>query len=252
MGQLPQNVPIKDQPLSIDVPILMYHGVSKPSMTLAPYAIYANQLEQQLGELKRQKFVAVTFGQLLRIVLRQAPIPKKMVVLTFDDGDDTFLESALPLLQKFGMTATMFLVSERLGKPGYMDINGAREARAAGIEAGVHGLNHRDLCQCSDLELHEEIVLSKERLEASLGTALATFCYPYGHYRSTHYPMLVQAGYLGATAVFSTEPTVTHNCYAMRRIYPHQKDGPFRFRLKLSPLYLRWVAHRDRHRKTDC
>ena len=252
MDQLPRNAPIKDQPLSIDVPILMYHGVFRPGTALTPYGIYADQLERQLRVLKHNKFQTVTFGQLLRIVLRQAPRPEKMAVLTFDDGYIDFVECALPLLRKFGMTATIFLVHSRLGKPGFMDVNGVREAMKAGIEVGVHGLNHRDLCRCSEAELYEEIVVAKERLEASLGVSMPTFCYPYGCHRATHYEILASAGYLGAAAVFSAEPSVTHNRYAMRRVCPNQKDGPFRFRFKLSPVYLKWLAYRDRHRKVDC
>jgi peptidoglycan/xylan/chitin deacetylase (PgdA/CDA1 family) len=230
----------------------MYHGVFKAGTPVAPYGIGARQLEQQLRLLQQWQFQAVTFGQLLQIVLQKAPGPKKMVVLTFDDGDTTFAETTLPLLHQLGMTATIFVINGRFGQPGFMDVATVKEAMNTGIEVGVHGLNHRSVCRCSEAELYEEIVVAKQRLEASLATRLPTFCYPYGHHHPRLYPRLAQAGYLGAAAVFSREPTVTHNPYAMRRIYPHPGDGPFRFRLKLSPLYLKWVAYRDRHRQTEC
>jgi len=229
----------------------MYHGVMKAGTPIAPYGISADQLEQQLRVLQRLQYQTVTFGQLLRIVLQQAPRPKKMVVLTFDDGDATFSESTMPLLRQFGMRSTIFLISGRLGKQSFMDVASVNEAMTSGIEVGVHGLNHRSLGRCSETELYEEIVMAKEMLETCLAARLETFCYPYGHHQPRLYPMLAHAGYLGAAAVFSREPTVTHNPYAMRRIYPHSGDGLFRFRLKLSPLYMKWMAYRDRHRNTD-
>jgi peptidoglycan/xylan/chitin deacetylase (PgdA/CDA1 family) len=249
--RLPMDGPGKTQALSFDVPILMYHGVFKAGEQVKPYGIGVQQLEQQLRLLQKLKYQTVTVGELLKVVLRQAPKRGKMAVLTFDDGDITFAESALPLLRQFGMTATIFLVSGWLGQPGHMDASTVKDAMKAGIEVGGHSMNHPSLCGCSDAELHEELVVAKEKLESSVGTSLQSFCYPYGHHHPRLYPLLAMAGYLGAVSVFSREPTVTHNPFAMRRVHPHPGDGPFRFRLKLSPLYLKWVAHRDRNRKTD-
>jgi len=243
---------ISPRPLSINVPILMYHGVFKPGTLLPSYAIYDRQLEKQLELLRRLKYEILTFGQLLQIALGHAPAPaKKTVVLTFDDGESNFAEIVAPMLRRIGMTATMFLIAGRLGKPGYMDAGAVRDALAAGFEPGVHSMNHRPLCKCSENELHEEVFAAKQRLEDKLGLSMQSFCYPYGLYHPGMFPLLAEAGYLGAAAVFTNEPTVTNNPYAMRRIYPSSGDNLLRFRFKLSPLYLRMVAHRDRKRRTD-
>jgi len=229
----------------------MYHGVFKPGLPVAPYGISAGQLEQQLALLKKLRYQIVTFGQLLTIAGHQAPRPRRMAVLTFDDGDSTFTETALPLLRRFGMKATLFLIHQRLGQPGFMDASEAKQAIAEGIEVGVHSMTHPNLCQCSQEQLNQEIVESKVRLESTLGTSgLDTFCYPYGHHHPGLYPLLKRAGYRGAVAVFSRERTVTDNPYAMRRIHPHPGDSALRFRLKLSASYLKWVAYRDRNRQT--
>jgi peptidoglycan/xylan/chitin deacetylase (PgdA/CDA1 family) len=229
----------------------MYHGVFKPGLPVAPYGISAGQLEQQLALLKKLRYQIVTFGQLLTIAGHQAPRPRRMAVLTFDDGDSTFTETALPLLRRFGMKATLFLIHQRLGQPGFMDASEAKQAIAEGIEVGVHSMTHPNLCQCSQEQLNQEIVESKVRLESTLGTSgLDTFCYPYGHHHPGLYPLLKRAGYRGAVAVFSRERTVTVNPYAMRRIHPHPGDSALRFRLKLSASYLKWVAYRDRNRQT--
>jgi peptidoglycan/xylan/chitin deacetylase (PgdA/CDA1 family) len=116
-------------------------------------------------------------------------------------------------------------------------------AARQGIEIGSHGWHHKHLLECSDDELHEEIFSSRQQLR-EMGFDADFFAYPYGEFSTRIYHLLQKAGYLSATSIFSNEPTVTSNPFAMRRVYVHENDNQVSFRIKLMPLYQRYKAWR--------
>jgi len=116
------------------------------------------------------------------------------------------------------------------------------------MEIGAHGWAHRNLCDCSPAELQGEIVRSGEELQSRFSAGRQIFSFPYGAHSPTLFPLLQEAGYSGAVSIFSSQPTVTADPFSMRRIGIHSGDTALRFRLKLTPLYLRYVAWRDARR----
>src|SRR5262249_41132743 len=113
-----------------------------------------------------------------------------------------------------------------------------------GFEIGIHGWAHRDLTACTPEEIDEEVSRSRNYLQETFGLSADTFAYPYGKYSTRHFDLLRAAGYSGAVSIFSSESYVTSNPFAMRRIYVHSGDSLGRFRIKMSPLYLRYKAAR--------
>jgi peptidoglycan/xylan/chitin deacetylase (PgdA/CDA1 family) len=117
--------------------------------------------------------------------------PQRTVVLTFDDGYRSVYEAAFPLLERLGLTATVFLTVGR-GRTGpdnaLPSMNGRpmlrwREIRAmhkSGISFGAHTLTHPDLTTLTEARAREEIWESKARIEDALGAPVTCFAYPYG------------------------------------------------------------------------
>jgi peptidoglycan/xylan/chitin deacetylase (PgdA/CDA1 family) len=114
--------------------------------------------------------------------------PDRSVLITFDDGLRSVAEHALPALASTGMTATVFVVAGTLaphrdtprlcGPP--MDAGALREAAAAGLDIGAHGMTHRALSRLTASEAAWEVIESRTVLEDLLGRPIRAFAYPFG------------------------------------------------------------------------
>ncbi|HXD37338.1 MAG TPA: polysaccharide deacetylase family protein, partial [Rhodanobacter sp.] len=135
----------------------------------------------------------------------------RIAVITLDDGYVDNLDSALPILQRHGFSATCYLVSgsigrynqwdaERLGvrKP-LMSVEQLRRWHRGGMEIGAHSRSHPRLTQCDDAQLHDEIHGSRATLEDRLGAPVTQFCYPYGDADERVAGVVREAGFAAAT-----------------------------------------------------
>jgi peptidoglycan/xylan/chitin deacetylase (PgdA/CDA1 family) len=124
--------------------------------------------------------------------------------LTFDDGHDSNLQVAAPILQKHGLTARFFITAGWTGKrPGFMDFDELRELLSAGHSIGAHGWSHKLLTHCSDNELETELATARLTLEDGLGAAVTTMSLPGGRANSRVLAACRQAGY---SQIFTSEP----------------------------------------------
>jgi len=241
----------------MNVPILMYHAVEAGEPSGYGYAVSAAQFEEQLDAIQRAGFETISLKQLFDGLDGNAPLPRKPIVLTFDDAYRNVHQVAWPLMRDRAMTGTLFAVADHLGGSNEWDqakgmprleLMNAAELRSladAGWEIGSHGCRHLELAKVDESRQRDEIVRSRSQLESLLGTTPEFYAYPYGSYTEQVKEVLREAGYRGAVAMFSRTCSVTEDRYCMRRIMPHRGDSALSFRLKLSPLYLRYVAWRD-------
>ena len=100
------------------------------------------------------------------------------VRLSFDDGNASDVEVALPALIERGMTADFFVVAGRLGTPGNLDAGGVRALRAAGMRVGTHGMDHRSWRGLDDDELAVELVEAREAIAEAAGSAVDAAALP--------------------------------------------------------------------------
>jgi peptidoglycan/xylan/chitin deacetylase (PgdA/CDA1 family) len=124
-------------------------------------------------------------------MMRHEPLPGKPVILTFDDGYQDFLTAAVPILQPYGFSATVFLVAERIGGTADWDAEygepapllsweEVRRSREIGIEFGCHSSVHRPMTGMRLPELAEDAAWARAILQEGLGTPVTTLAYPYG------------------------------------------------------------------------
>jgi len=256
------------------VPVLMFHHVEEvPAAELEPPPLHPDSY------LSRRKLAAVldtlAYHGHHTLTLAEAAarsgagrhLPRRAVVLTFDDGCRCFRDHALPELTARGMTATLFAVSGELGgsnrwdrsagEPGGVGESGERgeagERRedlldaaalrglvAAGIEVGSHGRHHLDLTACDDATLAGEVAGSREELAAAIGTPVATFCYPYGRFDARVRAAAAVAGYAAATAIHGVSAARAGDAFALPRLPVNPRDGRFELLLKASGAYRWW------------
>ena len=117
------------------------------------------------------------------------------IVITFDDGCETDLSVAAPLLCKLNFDATFYITAGFLGRPGYLAANQLHELSNAGFEIGCHSMTHPYLSDLDDLQLHREIVEAKSRLEEIIGHPVQHFSCPGGRWSPAVAAMARRAGY---------------------------------------------------------
>jgi peptidoglycan/xylan/chitin deacetylase (PgdA/CDA1 family) len=156
---------------------LTFHGIGEPRRSL------------ERGEaevwLATREFESVLDSIALRTDVR----------VTFDDGNDSDLEHALPALRRRGLTATFFLVAGRLGAPGFLDEGGIRTLVAAGMAIGSHGMHHRRWRGLDDRALAEELVDARRLLEDVAERPVTEAACPFGSYDRRVLHTLRHCGY---------------------------------------------------------
>ncbi len=167
--------------------VLMYHSVEPYQAD--PYLVTVSppRFEQQMHWLARRGLRGASVRDVL--AARAAGAGKGLVGLTFDDGYTDFARHALPVLQRFGFGATVFVIAGRLGGDNAWDPEGprkplmsagqVRDLAQAGIEIGSHGLRHIRL-PAAQHALAEEVGGSRRILQEITGEPVGGFCYPYG------------------------------------------------------------------------
>jgi len=241
----------------MDLPILMYHAVEVGEPSGYGYAVPAGQFERQLDTIRRAGFQTISLRRLFDGLDGRAPLPRKPIVLTFDDAYRNVYQVAWPLMRERAMTGTLFAVADHVGgsnewdqakgKP-RLELMGVAELKSmadAGWEIGSHGSEHLELAKVDENQQRDEIFRSMSQLESLLGITPEFYAYPHGRYTEPVKELLRDAGYRGACSMFSKAGSVTEDPFCLRRIMPHRGDSALSFRIKLSPLYLRYVAWRD-------
>jgi peptidoglycan/xylan/chitin deacetylase (PgdA/CDA1 family) len=191
----------------------MYHNIAPVPRGLRVYRslfVSPGAFGRQMGLLHRLGYTGLSMTAAMPYLRGEQQ--GKVVVITLDDGYADNLQSALPVLQKYGFSATSYVVSgsigrfnawdaERLGirKP-LMTAQELRAWHAGGMEIGAHTRGHPRLTRCDDAQLHDEIHGSKADLEECLGAAVTQFCYPYGDVDDRVAAVTRDAGYVAATA----------------------------------------------------
>lgn len=102
------------------------------------------------------------------------------VLVTFDDGNRTDLDIALPALQARGLHAWFFVLSSRIGKPGYLDAEAIRALRAGGMTIGIHGSRHIPWKGLDETTWLADFEPCRQRLEDILGEAVDSVALPFG------------------------------------------------------------------------
>jgi peptidoglycan/xylan/chitin deacetylase (PgdA/CDA1 family) len=211
------------------VPVLMYHEIAPASETASRLAVSPAAFAEQLAYLSGAGFRTVTAGGLAEAAAGgRDRLPGRAVVLTFDDGFADFHRRALPLLQHYGFTATVFVTTGWVAdagrpaagpRPGRMlSWSQITEAASAGIEIGAHSWRHPQLDQLPGAALREELYASKAELEDRLGRPVPGLAYPFGYSSARVRRVARDAGHGYACAVRNTLPAPAPDLLALPRL----------------------------------
>ena len=179
------------------LPILMYHHVGEPR-DLSGLNVSAETFERQMEFLKIHHIHVLSLEEVARRVRMHEALPMNAVVITFDDGYLDNIENAFPILKKMGFPATIFMITENIGRPGWLSDEDLRILDESGISIGSHTVHHAYLPDLIGDQISKELRDSKQTLEAILGRPVTLLSYPAGGWNPAARQAADDAGYLGA------------------------------------------------------
>ncbi|MGE5391374.1 MAG: polysaccharide deacetylase family protein [Deltaproteobacteria bacterium] len=220
--------PSRQQDHTVQVPVLLYHHLTQDGTRISPEVF-----ESHLRALQMAGYHTVSLQQLRDYVKTGAGLPDKPIVITFDDGYLSNYEFAYPLLKKYHMKATIFVIGASVGKVNYKDTDypitphfnyqQAQEMLDSGlIEIQSHSW---DMHQRPDYEkgaarenalrltgeseehyieaFRQDCQTIRENLESNTSSKIFAFAYPHGNYDNLASVLLSQAG---ISVTLTTEP----------------------------------------------
>jgi peptidoglycan/xylan/chitin deacetylase (PgdA/CDA1 family)/SAM-dependent methyltransferase len=207
--------------ISTAVPILAYHSVADtgPAGGLSLYRVSVDSFREQIRYLRRNGYHSITLEEWAQCIRDRRPIAGLPVIISFDDGYRDFLEKAWPILERADFTATVFVVSDYVGRTAEWDraVNAEplplmgwedlRMLQERGVEIQSHTASHKDLLTLPAQAIEFEGSKAIDELRSRLGTEATAIAYPFGRANETVVAALSACGYrvgLNTTGQVST------------------------------------------------
>lgn len=238
-------------PPRVAIPALAYHKVAAIPDHARHRCNYVTpgQFKAQLRYLSTLGYRSISFAELLAYRRGDGDLPRRPILITFDDGYRSILEFALPTLADFGFVATVFVVTDRLGETNRWDADEIQEPLlsrsdlsrvvGAGHEIQSHTQTHRNLTQLTVAEAWAELQASRLQLEAELQRPVDVIAYPWGATNDCVQDLAQQAGYRAGVILrrrvnFDSTPALE-----LRRIGVNHETSLPRFAWDLARLRFR-------------
>jgi len=224
--------------------ILVYHSISKDPLN--PFSVSPEDFDEQMRFLS-QEYNVISLEELVACIRNEErEIPANSVVITLDDGFEDNYVHAYPILKKYGVPATIFVIVERLEPSGaprpeggeqesglYLSWDQVVEMSENGITFGSHTLTHPWLTKVTPEEARREIVESKAHLEQRLGRPVRLFAYPGGRacdFNQGIKGIVAESGYSGACIGMNGNNGGGTDPYLLRRTKIEVDDGMYVFK----------------------
>lgn len=208
----------------IKIPIVMYHYVEnvkdnndliRKRLSIAP-----SLFEAHLQAIKKANYETYFVKDIPDILSGTIRYSTQSAVLTFDDGYEDFHSVVLPLLKKYHVRATVYVIYDYIGRAGFLNAIQLKDLEESGlVEIGSHTLDHVYLKQAPKIYADKQIIESKVKFE-EMGISISTFAYPYGAFNADNIETVRQAGYTAAVSVISGEMQGADNLFYLSRIRP--------------------------------
>jgi peptidoglycan/xylan/chitin deacetylase (PgdA/CDA1 family) len=235
---------------STEIPILLLHHMVQDEPVMSESTISLEYFEDLLSTLHSEGFQTIEFDKLIAYTENKGELPKKPIIITFDDGYESTIVLAKPVLEQYHMQATVFAIGGSVGKTTYKDTGipitphftweQVAEARnVISVQSHSYDMHHVRQLDLQDFRsgvlrkesenasiyrkaFRKDIARFKKDMRTNLHTTVKVFAYPYGLYTETSESMLKEAGF---KATVTTEHGINHvtkgdpdSLYAMKRI----------------------------------
>jgi len=238
--------------MAAQLPILTFHHIDdRPSVTSVSPGVF----QRGIGSLYECGYRTLSQMEVVDVLNHGTEFPDRCFGITFDDGYQSVYTKAFSILQRYGMSATVFLtVGEGdTAKPSdrFPSLNGRsmlnwdeiHEMQRWGIEFGAHTCTHPDLTCLPFDRLKKEVYDSKTIIENALGASVSCFAYPYGRYNH-QVRNVVQELFSCAYSDILGLVSKTSDLYAFERVDAYYLRTDLLFHIMLTRFF-RWylLAH---------
>ena len=215
------------------IPILMYHVLTAPAPGAAYPELYvpSRDFAAEMRWLAHHDYHAITLRRVYDYWRFGRRLPRRPVVLTFDDGYRSVYTVGLPVLRRYHWVGVLNLAVEHE----WTDLPPRFIWRllAAGWELDSHTLTHVDVTAVDHARLVKEVAGSRTFLRRQYHQPVAFFCYPSGRYDAVSVAEVRRAGYLGATTTNYGPASPKQGYFTLDRIRIEGSDGVAGFAARL-------------------
>jgi peptidoglycan/xylan/chitin deacetylase (PgdA/CDA1 family) len=228
------------------VPVLMYHSIDNNDK-VTKLSVSPESFARQMKFLHERHYNVVGLDKVVEYMQKKEKAPPRTVAITFDDGLYNNYQNAYPVLKKYGIPATIFVIIKKIGEPGYVGWKEIKEMSDSGvITIGSHTVSHLWLPAMGSKQLSYELKTSKEALENGTGKKVDIMCYPIGAHNERVERFTKEAGYACAVATNPGHSASSDDIYAIKRIkISRTSDNLFVFWAETSGYYTWIKEHRD-------
>ena len=218
------------------LPVLMYHSINYTRDKANRMTISPEIFEKQMKFLRERDYNVILLKDAVSYIKAKKNPPPKTVAITIDDGYEDNYTYAYPVLKKYKIPATIFVIVDLVGKENFLNWDEIKKMQASGIiDIESHTRSHPFLTGIGDSKLKYELVSSKMILEERLGKQVDFLCYPMGVYDERVKSAARLAGY---RAAFATKPTMispNYDIYEIKRVrISPNANNLISFALKIS------------------
>jgi peptidoglycan/xylan/chitin deacetylase (PgdA/CDA1 family) len=212
-----------------DVPVLCWHQIREPTsadgVAARSYIVSPTRLAEELDALDRAGYTPVGGDALASHVAWGTPLPRRPVLLTFDDGSAGQYTRALPLLRRHRFVATFFVMTVVLDKPGWLSRREVRALDEAGMTIAAHTWDHQAVPGFSEADWRKQLTRPRDDLARIVGHPVRLFAYPFGLWNSAAFAHLRQAGFSAAFQL-ADKLDRAKALWTLRRIIVASLTGP--------------------------
>jgi len=202
------------------VPIIMYHSISQNALPGNMLAVSVQTFERQMRFLKEHQYNILPLESIVNLIKDQKKIPAKTLAITFDDGYKDTYRYAFPILKKYNLAATIFVIVNEIGRADRLSWDELKVMRDSGIfTVGSHAMGPEPLVNIKhEEELKKQIFDSKKILEEKLGQKIYVFSYPEGRFNNRIRQLVTDAGYISAVATNPGKKFANDDIFALKRL----------------------------------
>jgi peptidoglycan/xylan/chitin deacetylase (PgdA/CDA1 family) len=223
--------------------VLMYHNFGPAPAGGDPEHLFVEvaTFRAHLALLRKRGWRALSLDEFLA-TLNGAPAPRKSYLITIDDGHESVLRDAAPILADAAVPSVLFVPPAVLGgpitwNPAYAEEQLSAKSEIATLagttmEVGVHSWDHTRMLDMTTDELNLHVQRAREEVASMMGYRPRSFAYPFGTHDLPARQAIADAGYAVSFAVARE-----HGRYAVDRISVKGSDTPSMFLFKLSLAY---------------
>ena len=222
------------------VPILVYHRVNDSDTN--PTTLTVADFEAQIKYLVDNGYQVISPDDLLDAWETGKTLPAKPIVLTFDDGHADIYRNVFPILQKYNLRATVFIVTDHIGMKDYLTWDEVRALQAGGfMDFESHTMSYKILTTLKGDKLWNEIYGSKQAIEWALKKPAKFIAYPEGKYTLDAEDTAKECGFRASFIADYGLAVSDENNFVVTRIPVLGSNSHtllrFQLRLKGSPIF---------------